>query len=215
MTTFHTVPGTCPGCNTQINLRALTSTNTFGPRFTDFRQDAAGFQPRMIVMNLCKDCGFAGYTTEFKVENVLPETVREKIAQRIKPQIDDEAVSMSQVYSFHAQIGDWLGKPPLDIADSYLKAAWCCQDEGDEDGEMEARRLAISYFKDAISDGSLGEDMLPNITYLVGELYRRTGDSVHAFEWFNKVIDTAKTDAKWGSIAELAQQQRDEPRDTL
>jgi uncharacterized protein (DUF2225 family) len=215
MTTFQTQPATCPNCQGKVNVHILTSTNTFGPRYTDFRSDAAGFQPRRIMMSLCEDCGFAGYTHEFKVTNVLPDEVREKIALHIKPTLDDTRPPMSRVYAIHGQIAEWLGKSPLEIADSYLKAAWCCQDEGDVDREKDYRRIAVSYYKDAINNGTLDDDTEPSITYLVGELYRRTGDSVQAHEWFNKVIDNAKTHAHWHKLSDLAQQQRDNPKDLM
>jgi len=215
MTTFQTQPATCPNCQEKVNVHILTSTNTFGPRYTDFRRDAAGFQPRRIMMSLCEGCGFAGYTHEFKVTNVLPDEVREKIATHVKPTLDGTRPPMSRVYDIHGQIAEWLGKPPLEVADSYLKAAWCCQDEGDFQREKDYRRVAVSYFKEALNGGGLDEETEPNITYLVGELYRRTGDKALADEWFNKVIDKAKTHANWQKIAELAQQQRDDPKDQM
>jgi uncharacterized protein (DUF2225 family) len=215
MTTFQTQPATCPNCQGQVNVHILTSTNTFGPRYTDFRSDAAGFQPRRIMMSLCEGCGFAGYTHEFKVTNVLPDDVRARIATHIKPTLGNKRPPMSRVYEIHGQIAKWLGKPSLEVADSYLKAAWCCQDEGDFQREKDFRRVAVSHYKDAISRGDLDEDTEPSITYLVGELYRRTGDSVLAHEWFNKVINNARTHASWQKIADLAQQQRDDPKDEM
>jgi uncharacterized protein len=215
MTTFQTKSATCPNCQGTVNVHILISTNNFGPRYTDFRRDAVGFQPRRIMMSLCEACGFAGYTHEFKVTNVLRDDVREKIATHIKPTLGETRPQMSRVYEIHGQIAEWLQKPPLEIADSYLKAAWCSQDEDNAQREKDYRRVAVSYYKDALTNGSVDEETEPSITYLVGELYRRTGDSVQAYEWFNKVINNARTNAHWEKLAELAQQQRDDPKDAL
>ncbi|MEO0563220.1 MAG: DUF2225 domain-containing protein [Chloroflexota bacterium] len=217
MTTFITREATCPNCYGTINVNILRSSNTSGERYTDFRQDAGGWQPRNVVMNLCRVCGFAGYSRSFRVENVLPESVRGKIASVILPTLPSAEVHVpaSQKHAIHAQISCWLGKPAVDVGDSYLRAAWCAQDENNLRDEDEYRLTAISYYKDALNDDALEDKTLPNLTYLVGELYRRVGQTGEAYAWFSHVIDRARTDASWERMAQLARQQRDHPRDTL
>jgi hypothetical protein len=51
------------------------------------------------------------------------------------------------------------------------------------------------------------------ITYLVGELWRRIGDSSRATEWFNQVALEVTDPESQQWIVNLARQQRDEPRE--
>ena len=74
------------------------------------------------------------------------------------------------------------------MADLLLRAAWCCVDEGDVEAERYFRRKAAWAFERALSswDG-VARDERAVLTYLVGELWRRVGDTKQAVGWFNRV----------------------------
>ena len=100
------------------------------------------------------------------------------------------------------------------VADLLLRAAWCCVDEGDIEAERFFRRKAAWKFEEALAsfDG-VARDERAVLTYLVGELWRRVGDTAQATAWFNRVsseIVDAQTQ-QW--VVDAARQQRDCPRE--
>lgn len=211
MTTFHEIDLTCPVCQTVFTGKLLTSTNTFGPRSTDFHQRAAGFQPLPLLINTCPNCGYSGASDDFEGVEITPE-VQQRIWEELSPIVQNNAVDPAMGYAFSARIIEWQGGETMAIAHAYLQAAWCCDDIGNEDDIDDYRLAAIDYFKVALDNGEAGEQT-PVIAYLIGELYRRAGLSWEAHEWFTRVIEQAQTDPAWQQMAELAQQQRDDPQD--
>lgn len=72
-----------------------------------------------------------------------------------------------------------------------------------EDRERQYRLRAAAEFERALADEAIAEDEREMYTYLVGELYRRTGDVDAAHTWFQRVIDGAgETGSEWVSLAE-------------
>lgn len=211
MTTFRKINISCPCCEHQFQTEALTSTNTFGPRFTDLHVQAVGFQPLLIIINTCPQCGFSGYLKDF--EEPLSADIKAHIRQELTPRV--ESVDAPRSYEFAARIKTWQEAPALQIGDLYLRAAWCCMDAGDTEREAEYRRLTIQYFLQALEQGQVRADDEPTVTYLVGELYRRIGQTGEARLWFNKVIARAAEDPEWQEMEWLATQQRDDPQDRL
>ena len=51
------------------------------------------------------------------------------------------------------------------------------------------------------------------LTYLVGELWRRVGDTKRARKWFDLVSGEVTSQPRDGWILEAARQQRDEPEE--
>jgi len=95
-----------------------------------------------------------------------------------------------------------------------LRAAWCCVDEGDTEAERYFRRQSAWMFERALEayDG-VERDERAVLTYLVGELWRRIGDTTVAAQWFDHVADEVlDTDSQQWLIA-AANQQRDCPRE--
>jgi uncharacterized protein len=102
------------------------------------------------------------------------------------------------------------------VADLLIKAAWCCIDEGDVEGERFFRRKAARALESALArydDVKREERALT--TYLVGELWRRVGDRARARDWFDRVEAELTDDPAQLWILALAAQQRDRPREWL
>lgn len=212
MTTFHDAEATCPICENDVTIRMLTSTNTFGGRDTDFRSHPVGFDPLYIVVSECPSCGYSDYAQGFTKPRELSDDVKEQIREAIDPPPAEERRRTSRVYATGAEIAKIRGANATEIADWYLKAAWCSEDEGDRDAEINYRRLAIEYFQRGLQDETIEGQAVPNITYLIGELYRRVGDEESAHEWFNTIINMEDPDGQFARLQEVARQQRDDPQ---
>lgn len=214
MTTFHTVEETCPVCDETVEVRHLMSTNTFGGQDTDLRTRAVGWDPLHIAIATCPACGYSDLAHYFsKPRPDLTEAIGQRVREAFAP-LRDERVTTSVGYSRAARIAIWRGAGPLEIADLFLRAAWCCADEGDAQGEHTYRLAAIEYFEQALATGQLGEELQPVITYLVGELYRRVGQAEQAAIWFDRVLvldGSLQESLDW--VLKAARQQRDTPRE--
>jgi uncharacterized protein (DUF2225 family) len=100
------------------------------------------------------------------------------------------------------------------IADLFLRAAWCCVDEGDVEAERYFRRHAAWKFEEALG----GYDTVPPeeraiLTYLVGELWRRVGDIAKAATWFGSVGGEVTDSQNQQWVIDAAEQQRLNPRE--
>ena len=113
-----------------------------------------------------------------------------------------------------AKVAEGQGLDVRPVADLLLRAAWCCVDEADTEAERYFRRKAAWKFEEALSsfDGVAREERAV-LTYLVGELWRRVGDSAQATEWLNRVSAEITDAASQQWVADAARQQRDCPRE--
>ena len=118
----------------------------------------------------------------------------------------------SDAYTNAALIATLRGAPAKEIAHLYLRAAWCCTDKQDIEGERTSRKAAIKYFERALENNEVDAQQKPVITYLVGELCRRIGDASAARTWFDKVLSWTDLDEELAWLSRIAKQQRDNPQ---
>lgn len=214
MTTLKHIELTCPICSNRFNSQAVLSTNSFGGKRTDFHERAAGAQPLPYFIHLCSRCGYAGSERDFSDEADVSPILKEHVWDELAPRLCSGVLPGSEKYEFAAKVAIWQGCEPRRVADLQLRAAWCCVDEGDIEAERYFRRLAAWSFERALAsyDG-VERDERAVLTYLVGELWRRVGDTAKACEWFDKVEGeiTSSQTQQW--IVDAARQQRDCPRE--
>ena len=214
MTTLHLIELTCPVCAAAFRSQTVVATNGLGGKRTDFHERAAGMQPLPYFVHLCTHCGYAGVARDFK-DDVLPSTLlKERVSRELTPALRASLPSGSLKYEHAAKVAAWQGNEPRYLADLYLRAAWCCVDEGDTEAERYFRRHAAWAFADALA---MFDGMPPNeravITYLVGELWRRVGDDVQAEQWFDRVAHEVTEPTAQGWVLEVAEQQKRQPRE--
>ncbi|GAC1648466.1 MAG: DUF2225 domain-containing protein [Gemmatimonadaceae bacterium] len=214
MTTLQQIELHCPVCDHGFRSQAVMSTNSFGGKRTDFHERAAGTQPLPYLIHMCSRCGYSGAERDFSEEADVTPLLKEHVWNELAPQVATGAVSGSEKYEAAAKVADWQGLEPRHVADLYLRAAWCCVDEGDSEAERFFRRKAAWMFEAALEtfDGVAREERAV-LTYLVGELHRRIGDTRTAGRWFNRVPGeiTDSQCQRW--ILDAARQQRDCPRE--
>lgn len=214
MTTLHLIELTCPICETLFRSQTVIATNAFGGKRTDFHERAAGMQPLPYFVHLCTHCGYAGVQRDFGEEVDVTEGLRRRVWAELAPALSSQLPSGSLKYEHAARAAEWAAADPRYLADLYLRAAWCCVDEGDTEAERFFRRKAAWRFADSLSeyDGVPTEERAV-ITYLIGELWRRIGDDAQAQQWFDRVEEevTERDEQLW--VIEVADQQKREPRE--
>jgi uncharacterized protein (DUF2225 family) len=214
MTTLHLIELSCPVCDSAFRSQTVVATNGFGGKRTDFHERAAGMQPLPYFVHLCTHCGYAGVTRDFREEVQLSDLLKEQVWNELAPALTSSLPSGSLKYEHAAKVAAWQDADPRYLADLYLRAAWCCVDEGDSEAERYFRRHAAWRFADALAsyDG-VPPDERAVITYLVGELWRRIGDDRQSELWYNRVADEVTEPAAQSWVLEVAEQQRVEPRE--
>lgn len=213
MTTLRDVRLRCPVCARSFKSREVVSSNGFGGKRTDFQVRAAGEQPTQYLVHLCPICGYAGRTELFAEDARPTSAVIERVWSELSPRLTAEPVTGSEKLEFAAKVALWSGASASELGDLYLRAAWCCVDEGDIEAERFFRRHAAWSFADALGEWD-GVDSTERalLTYLVGELWRRIGDDRQANEWYDRVSGEAvSTEQQW--LIRLAKQQKKDPRD--
>lgn len=219
MTTLQRTEYACPVCDTRFTSQAVASTNSFGGKRTDFHERAAGTQPLPYLLHMCPTCAFTGADPDFTEGDVSPQlkayvletfgTLAERAATSVAG-----AVTGSEKYEVAAKIAAFKDDDARLVADLYLRAAWCCVDEGDREAERYFRLAAARWFITALDGwGDVARDERAVITYLVGELWRRIGNLTEARTWFNLVECEITDRATQQWVLDVARQQRDCPRE--
>lgn len=214
MTTLQQIELQCPICETRFRSQTVVSTNSFGGKRTDFHERAAGTQPLPYLIHTCSRCGYSGADRDFTDGADVSPILKERVWSELAPAINSGTRTGSEKYEAAAKVAEWQGAEPRHVADLLLRAAWCCVDEGDTEAERFFRRKAAWKFEEALSafDG-VPRDERAVINYLVGELWRRVGDTTLAETWFDRVRSEVVDSEAQQWIIEAADQQRDAPRE--
>jgi len=214
MTTLHQIKLRCPLCDNRFQSQAVVSTNAFGGKRTDFHERAAGTQPLPYLVHMCTRCGYTGGERDFTDEAEVSPLLREHVWNELAPRVANAGATGSEKYEAAAKIAEWQSMEPRYLGDLLLRAAWCCVDEADTEAERFFRRKAAWMFERALDsyDGVAREERAV-ITYLVGELWRRVGETARAAEWFDRVEEELVNGESQRWILDAAHQQRDCPRE--
>jgi uncharacterized protein (DUF2225 family) len=213
MTTLRQIELSCPICGNNFQSQAVVTTNAFGGKRTDFHERAAGMQPLAYLIHMCDGCGYSGGERDFTREAEISPLLKEHVLNELTPTLALEATG-SEKYEAAAKVAEWQGLEDRQIADLLLRAAWCCVDEGDIEAERYFRRHAAWAFERALMkyDGVPDEERAI-LTYLVGELWRRTGDLGQSEKWFDRVEDEIVDPESQHWVITAADQQRVDPQE--
>ena len=212
MTTLRDIRLRCPICEKQFKSREAVTTNAFLRKRTDFHVYADGVQPTAYLVHICPQCGYAGKDNRFAKDSASSNDLAAPVWSDLEPRLTDTPLSGSERYAVAAQVALRSGEPAIELGDLYLRAAWCCVEEGDIEAERYFRRHAAWSFERALGErGAVEIDARAVLTYLVGELWRRIGDDARAREWFDRVPDEINDPATQLWVVDIARRQRDDP----
>lgn len=134
--------------------------------------------------------GYTGYKEDFgpQLREPLPMKVVERIKKQLPKKYDLGKLEPWDRYEILAQIYLWRGLPEKDIANAYLRATYTMRglelSEVQRDHELEMRREAIRYLERAMDNAQFPLPEIPQVKYLIGELYRRNGEFNKAIRYF-------------------------------
>ncbi len=188
----------------------VLSTNQFG-LYTDFKPVVGGLFPFPFFVHACPKCGFAGFDEDFEVE--YDQDFKDWVLAELGGELESGPLYGGLKYLLAARCADKLGKPGLEVADLYLRGAWCAQDEEDTQLERRCRKEAAALYEKAFTAGDVPPDERVRVTFLIGELHRRLGDKDAAQTWFDRVAQEVTDPEEQSWLAKAAQVQKTSPVD--
>jgi uncharacterized protein (DUF2225 family) len=172
----------------------------------------AGEQSIHHQVHTCPHCGFSCEEME---EGELRDDVRRFVREVITPQLPDGGIPSWQKFEFLALIDESLGSGFYTLAMLYLHAAWCCYDLNQKESEKHYRKMAIEYFIMEIKPGTMDQDLIYLVPYLLAEQYRRIGEEDAAARWYDLVMEMDEDHPDRGFFMTLAAQQKLSPKELM
>ncbi|MDD2586827.1 MAG: DUF2225 domain-containing protein [Syntrophomonadaceae bacterium] len=219
---------TCPICKTDFSSFSIRSSSIYVQRREpDLHTIYKGISPLHYSIVVCPTCNYAGSTKSFPREIPLPIT--EQIGQALFTLKADDNTCFSEerdldtaLKSFQLAIRSAQLKqvPAGEIAGILLGAAWMARENGYHELEDTYLKEALNQYISAYNNdfNSIGNLNDLQAAYLIGELYRRTGNCKKSVEWFNIVIYNHNI-TSFPDIEKLAREQwataREEARNNI
>lgn len=200
----------CLCCSETFKSTKVTTIDSLGPVTSDFFEMSVGEQPIRHLVHTCPDCGYTGVLAE---KGPLPDEVVKVVGEKIGPLLGESPPSTSRKWEFMAIISVARGMDAFAVGSLYLRAVWSAWLEKETEAEPVYREEVIRYFQRALDEGVVLEDRIYWTTYLVGEMYRRIGNSARAGEWYNKVMEMQLEHPRRDFWVDLARQQMAEPKE--
>lgn len=198
MTTWSDTVVVCPKCDTTFKGTVIGSCGYAG-KDTDFYPRYWGANPLPHFVKVCPSCNYADLPSKFKHGTPGQDVPKE------------EGLPCWRRYELVAETHRQQGASAFSLAQTLHRAAWGARAvDGDRSKEMEFLGQARELFQQALSEDGVPkepDDLRPIITYLVGELYLRTGDEKAALEWFVKVTPMLDGDEKLEWLTKLIKSQ--------
>jgi uncharacterized protein (DUF2225 family) len=176
----------CPHCATRFNSKQLPLFIETGRRNSELRQDFAGLLPQheQYTVCTCPSCGNADWMKNFPAakEELTP-------GQTPTPMLlNQRSIPAHLQFRDAAMTYERSGRDCYSIGFLYLYAAWCADDNRAYPQAGGYRRLAADAFSKSLMDRSCPAARLSEIEYLIGELFRRSGDFQAARDHFGRII---------------------------
>lgn len=184
----------CPVCNHKFtSMKVIESKLRVEENdtdlFTKYRGDVHPLQYNSVV---CPSCGNSALENNFK--NMIPrkkEVIKEKVTPKwcgqdyTKKRTLDESIICLKLVLYCAEI---TKSKKAELAGICLKIAWLYRiKEGAE--EMKFLKLSVKLYEESFKEEDIEMDEL-TLTYLIGELNRRTGDMEKATSWLGRVVSS-------------------------
>lgn len=208
---------TCPVCRTVFKSFAIRSSHTYvEKKESDLHIIYRGPSPLHYSVIVCPCCGYAASANSFADE--LAPRITEQLALALSQLKSDEDLSYltgerdatAALKSFQLAVRTAQLKkvPKGDLAGLLLASAWIAREIGNQEMEHSYMLEALKYYIEAYNNGSgnIGNMDDMQAGYLIGELFRRTGNYNEAVNWFGKIIYNQNT-RKNPQIEKMAREQ--------
>jgi hypothetical protein len=187
----------CPCCEKEfLNYTVRASRAKFVRAESDLRNHFAPFDPLYYDALICTHCGHAAMTAFMgHVTEAQGAHVKDEITKRFKPKdypiayTPEIAIERMKLALYTAVVKNVKISQQANIC---LKICWVYRDAGDKEHEMMFAKKALDGFVKALEkeDPPIAGMEPDLVMYLVGDLFRRTGNSSEALKWLSRVISS-------------------------
>lgn len=206
---LFSVEKVCPLCEQAFQVTRVRSRLVMIKQDSDFCSYYKDINPYYYKIWMCPHCGYAAQDNHF--EEILPEA-----AERIKsffadrnvridlsgPRSREQAIVSHQLAIVCAELA---AVPGSRLAGLHMRLGWLYREAGQTAEERATLLKAVEYYEQALSYENLpiGPMTELTITYLIGDLLRRTGSHEQALLYLSRVVSNpqAKQEKR---IADLA-----------
>lgn len=196
---FYDQEETCPVCQKKFSVRKVRrSMCVVSRRETDFSVVYQNVNPNLYSVWVCPHCGYAAPENNFaEITPVDQQGLAKGLAEQGYLGIDfsGERDVTKGIAAFQQAIKctAWKGARASAFASLYLRLAWLYRSASDpKESEYIAKALESyekAYNTEPMPIGKMSEVA---ITYLIGELCRRTGNMQKAVLWYSQVVGNPK-----------------------
>ena len=203
----------CPICSSNFSVKAVkVNAPRISSRDSDLFIRYSGVNPYFYDVWICNKCGYSAMKSDFfKVTNHEKELITKNITSKWKPknfpEIIDAKIAIDR-YKLALITATFAEKKNSTKAFLLLKIAWMHRLLNDKDTELSFIKRSLECFLEAYSRENFPIYGLQrdSLTYLIGDLFRKSGNNSDALSWYSKVITTVGTSQR---IKELARNGRD------
>ncbi|OPJ60102.1 DUF2225 domain-containing protein [Clostridium oryzae] len=203
----------CPACESYFKVRSVkTNAPRLVSRDSDFFIHYSNINPYFYDVYICPNCGYASLKRDF-------EKLRQHQIEKIKSDITPKWKKKYYGITYDVDVAIERYKLALlnyfvieskdsSKAMSCLKLAWMYRLKNDQQNESLFLSQALEGFNRAFFSEDFpiyGMDRY-TVMYLIGELYKRTGDFDNAMKWFSKVLTTPSVSER---LKDLTRDQKD------
>lgn len=191
---LFTVEKTCDICNKEFEVTKVRSRLVKVSQDTDFCSYYKNVNPYYYSIWVCPHCGYAaqdshfGEVTAANVEKIAKFLAQKEVNINLSgPRTREQAITAYKLAIFFAGMEELAASK---IAGLYLRLAWLFREGKQEADEQLALTKAAEYYDQALSKERLPIDGMTEtaLTYLIGELLRRTGKQEQSLQYFSKVV---------------------------
>jgi hypothetical protein len=166
--------------------------------------------PVTYFYHLCPYCGFCASESYFKQKIANSELVM--MVKELGPLKENKLSSKLERAMICLEIMNASGFSSMssfELACYWMEPYWWAENEDDI---IKFGKVVINYLTKAFKENSVPEDQIHDFQYLMGEIYRRIGDTEKAHEFFDIVLSELKED-KNNPTYKLAFQQKTAPEE--
>lgn len=171
MSTFRDFPYTCSVCGEESTFRVCTSSICFGKPDLDYRPAILARYTVSSVIQECPNCGYAAVRVSEKED--FDRAILSSDEYKNCGNMGFTSIPAQQNFRHHL-IQKSMGNT-FEASRSMLRAAWLCDDEGDDVNSVACRKMAIELLDDSIARGLIPVDLLERSLLIKCDMMRRAG----------------------------------------
>ncbi len=220
---LYEVDKECALCSQSFRVTKVKSRLIKIKQDSDFCTYYKDVNPYYYSIWVCPHCGYAAVDTQF--DSLVP-AAKEKLTKFLtERQVNvnfcgnrtrEQAIATYKLAIFYSEM---LDSSASKLGGLYLKLAWLYREAGYTEQEQAALSKAVEHYEQALFRERLplGSMTEVTLTFLVGDLFRRTGQVEKAIPYFNKILSNPQAKAErniynlarevWQEIRDLRKQQ--------